>query len=143
MRRTKMKEKKGKETEEHAIQNRNGKFSVVTLVASLVTIAGFGLTNLLYTSSAMSRLEQRIERVRQESSQNYGALNQRIDKLYQRVDGVNQRIDNLAEQMDRNYKALNQRMDAVIDTLNHRIDGVNQRIDGLYKLISEKKDKEK
>jgi len=66
--------KKGKETEEHTIQNRNGKFSIVTLVASLVTIAGFGLTNLLYTSSAMSQLEQRIERVRQESSQNYRSL---------------------------------------------------------------------
>jgi len=49
-------------------------FSIVTLVASLVTIAGFGLTNLLYTSSAMSQLEQRIERVRQESSQNYRSL---------------------------------------------------------------------
>ncbi len=54
-----MKEKKEKE-KEHTVQNRNGKFSIVTLITSLVTITSFGLANLYHTSSTVSELRREL-----------------------------------------------------------------------------------
>jgi len=130
-----MKEKKEKE-KEHTIQNRNGKFNVVTLVASLVTIAGFGLTNLFYTSSAISRLEQKIERVRQESSQNYKALDRKISDNYKALD---EKIERFRRDLREDIRELRQDYRA----LDEKIGRVNSRIDNLYNLISGKKIKEK
>ena len=120
MKRTKMKEKKEGEVQKEAgLTGFIKKHSqVVVMLLGFAGLFGINFYNTSDLRQDIRELRQDIREVRQESSQNYKALDQKIDE---------------------NYRALNQR----IDKLYERIDGVNQRIDGLYKLISEKKNKEK
>lgn len=107
------------------------------------TVVGSAMALMATSGSAAWIVSRTIveseARLRTEIQTGIRTVNERIDTVNQRIDGlndtVNQRIDALDDSVNQRIDALNdsvnQRIDALNDTVNQRIHSVSQRLDAV------------
>jgi len=92
------------------------------------------------TMESVSRLDNKIDAVRDELKEDIAVLDCKIMGLSKRVDSVEK---NLSDRIDSVEKNLSDRIDAVDKKLSDRIDAVDKKVEAVYKeLVAHRNDTE-